>query len=63
MSTTEGQPPGASETMPSQFLCDRCNNPGYIDEATGKMHCSGCGMPNDRCKCVNANEPQSSPGV
>jgi len=63
VSATQGQPPGAADTMPAHGTCDRCGMATYVSKEEGKLTCSGCDFPTDRCKCVDPNEPQSSPGV
>jgi ribosomal protein L37E len=63
MTTSGGPPPGGADTMPSTGLCDRCGMATYVNEDEGKLTCSGCDFPTDRCKCVDPTEGQTSPGV
>ena len=48
--------------MPARGSCDKCGMETMIDEE-GKLACTGCGFPTDRCDCTGFSQPQTEPGV
>ncbi len=61
MATSYEGPTGSAETMPSQGTCVRCGMETTL-ATDGRVACSGCGYPTDRCTCEGGG-PAKSPGL
>jgi ribosomal protein L37E len=62
MTSSDAPPVGGSSEMPARGSCDKCGMETMIDEE-GKLACTGCGFPTDRCNCTGFSQPQTEPGV